>query len=286
MLRPLDSWLADRIVPWAVADPNVRAIAELGSRTHATPPDEWAVMDLLLLVSDVGSILDHDDWVAAIGPYWIALRHPGPFPDLPVRQVLFEGALDFDLVPIGAGTLAKRLESPYVAELVGGGFIPVLDKDGELAAIQIPDPVGAATASDISRDDFDFVVSDFLFQTVWAAKHLRRGELWAAKDDVDGYMKADLVRMVEWHTIATRPGTPVRAGGRHLEDWADRRFLAAAPGLFAGYETSSVAAALIEMIDVFAWVGSETAAALDFSYPTERHDTTARWVGECLVDAV
>lgn len=281
-MRSHDAWLNERIVPWAEGDANVRALAELGSRTHDEPPDEWADMDLMLLVRDRARILDSDDWIHEIGPRWVAVRHPGPFPDLPVRQVLFEGAIDFDIIPVEAGHLSQHLESSHFADLVGGGFIPIVDKDGEIGAASLPNTVRAPTADDIARDEFEFVVGDFLFQSVWASKHLRRGELWAAKDDVDGYMKDDLITMIEWHTMAHRPGVPIRGGGRHLERWADPRFIDAAPRMFALYEPASVAAALVNMIEVFRWVGVETAERLGYIYPSEDHDAVAGWVEDCV----
>lgn len=276
-----DTWLAQRIIPWAEADPNIRGLAEVGSRAHDGPADEWADMDLIVLAEDVSRIVDDDAWIHEIGPHWVAVRHPGPFPDLPVRQVLFEGALDFDVIPMRAGRLSEMLDTPHIARLVGEGFSPIVDKDGEIAAAALTEPT-VFTVLGIQRDEFDFVVGDFLFQTVWAAKHLRRGELWAAKDDVDGYMKADLVRMVEWHATSHRPGTPVRGGGRFLERWADPRFLEAAPATFAVYEPAAVAAALSNMIEVFRWLGVETATRLGFNYPAQDHDAVAEWVRDCL----
>lgn len=277
-----DELLEDRIIPWAGADDRVRGLAELGSRTHEEPADEWADMDLLLVVADTAPFLDSDAWIDDIAPHWLALRHPGPFPGVPVRQVLFTGALDFDIVPITAGTVADRIAEPHLAELFGGGFRPLVDKDGELASIEIPRHPPPLSTDDVTRSEFDFVVSDFLFQTVWAAKHLRRGELWAAKDDVDCYMKADLAGMIEWHTVATRPGTRTRGGGRYLERWADDRIVGALPASFAAYEPASVAAALIEMAALFRRVASETAGLLGYTYPDAAHDAVMRWVGECL----
>lgn len=277
-----EEWLEERILPWARTDANVRAVAMLGSRSHTAPADEWADMDLLLLVQDRAAILDTDDWLDDVGPHWVAVRHPGPFPGLGVRQVLFEHALDFDILPFAAGTFAERLTEPPVAELVAGGLVPLVDKDSELAAASLPQPTPPLTVADISQADYDFVVGDFLFQTVWAAKHLRRGELWAAKDDVDCYMKADLVQMLEWHAIAHHPGVSPRAGGRHLEEWADQRFVTAAPHLFATYEPASVASALLEMMDVFGWVSTETGAVLGFAYPAAAHDQLDAWVRDCL----
>lgn len=96
------------------------------------PSDAWADMDLLLLVTDPDAIRDRDDWLREIGAVWVALRHPGPLRDLPVRQVMFEGALDFDIVAAPAGRFAEVVANPDARQALGEGFRPVLDKDGEL----------------------------------------------------------------------------------------------------------------------------------------------------------
>jgi aminoglycoside 6-adenylyltransferase len=281
-----ESLLVERILPWATARDDVRGLAELGSRTSTAPADEWADMDLMLLVRDPMLFHDSDDWIHEIGPAWLSLKHPGPFGDLPVRQVLFEGALDFDIVALAAGTLAKRLDEPTVAFALGGGFQggfrALIDKDNEIANLDLPHHPPLPDSSHISAEDFDFVVSDFLFQVVWASKHLRRGELWAAKDDVDGYMKADLAQVIEWHTIAIRPGTNTRSGGRYLERWADPLIVERLADTFAAYEALAVARALIAMIQLFEDVASETAAALGFSYPDQSHAAVFRWATETL----
>jgi aminoglycoside 6-adenylyltransferase len=276
-----ETLLDDRIIPWATAREDVRGLAELGSRTSTAPADEWADMDLMLLVRDPVLFHDSDDWIHEIGPAWLSLKHPGPFGDLPVRQVLFEGALDFDVVALAAGTLAKRLEHPAVAFALGGGFEggfrALIDKDNEIAKLVLPPRPPPSAHSDISAVDFDFVINDFLFQVVWASKHLRRGELWAAKDDVDGYMKADLVQVIEWHTMAMRPGINTRSGGRYLERWADPRIVERLPDTFATYEGTAVARALISMIELFEDVAAETASALGFTYPNQSHAAVHQW---------
>jgi aminoglycoside 6-adenylyltransferase len=281
-----ESLLVERILPWATARDDVRGLAEVGSRTSTVTADEWADMDLMLLVRDPTLFHDSDDWIHEIGPAWLSLRHPGPFGDLPVRQVLFEGALDFDIVALAAGTLAKRLENPTVAFALGGGFQggfrALIDKDNEIADLELPPHPPTADPSDISADDFDFVVNDFLFQVVWATKHLRRGELWAVKDDVDGYMKADLARVIEWHTIAIRPGTNIRSGGRYLERWADPRIVERLADTFATYEAADIARALMAMIQLFRDVASETAVALGFSYPEHSHAAVFGWAIKTL----
>jgi aminoglycoside 6-adenylyltransferase len=280
-----DTLLTERIVPWALESDEVRGIAELGSRSGAAPVDEWADMDLLLLVRDTAPFVEADDWLDHIAPRWVALTHPGPFEDLAVRQILFEGALDFDMVPMEAGTLGERIKDPAIAFALGGGFRggfrPLVDKDGEIAALDLPERP-AVTALQVTASDFDFVVNDFLFQVVWACKHLRRGEVWAAKDDVDSYMKGDLVRMIEWDALARDPTRPTRGGGRYLEEWADPAILARLAPTFATYHPASVATALLELMEVFKDVAEGVARRLNLEYPASSHQQVLGWARDCL----
>ncbi len=277
-----EAFLHEHVIPWASETTWVRGVAELGSRARTEPADEWADMDLLLLVSDVSAVLDDRAWLADIGPVWLTVRHPGPLAGFPVRQVLFEDGLDFDLVPVEAGALAPALEHPGISELVGRGMTALVDKDGEFASVVQPSPPAPLSRADITAEAFDFVVQDFLFQCVWASKHLRRGELWAAKDDVDSYMKDGLLRMIEWHTTVRHPDARIRNGGRYLERWADDRIQAELPATFASYHAASVAGALLHMASLFRWVSRETAAGLGFSYPSDSHDAVVEWMTACL----
>lgn len=280
-----DTFLLSNFLPWAMAEESVRGVAELGSRTGVLV-DEWADMDLLLLVRDRHRFVGSDEWIAKVGEYWVAVSHPGPFEDLPVRQVLFDGALDFDIVPLEAGTLGQRLSDPGVAFALGGGFRGgfriLVDKDGELGAADIGSRSSAADRAYLTRSQYEFVVNDFLFQVVWAAKHLRRGELWAAKDDVDCYMKADLVRLLEAAALAGGEDSKVRTGGRYLEEWTSSEILDRLPTIFPGYDSGEVADALLAQLDLFGDVAQLVSMKTGFTYPHEAHRHIRSWAEQCL----
>jgi hypothetical protein len=244
-------------------------------------------MDLLILVADPVDFLDSDEWLDEISPHWLTLRHPGPFEDLPVRQVLFRGALDFDIVPITAGTLGRRLGDPAVAFALtggfGGGFRTLIDKDGEIATVSASlYQAGERSSPGPDADEFHFVVNDFLFQVVWTSKHLRRGEVWAAMDDVGCYMRGHLIRMIEWHTSLHGPATSMRTGGRHLERWAAPWIVDRLKGTVPAYGSYSVASAVIAMTDLFGELGRDVAASVDLSYPVDSHDEVLAWAKDCL----
>lgn len=280
-----ERFLSEKLLPWALAEDTVRGVAELGSRS-GTFADEWADMDLLLLVRGRHFYTDSDDWIRHVGEHWIAVRHPGPFQDLPVRQVLFDEALDFDIIPIEAGTLSDRLKDPGVAFALRGGFRGgfriLLDKDGELAGVDVH-PRDAVGGSDhLTRSQYEFIVADFLFQAVWAAKHLRRGELWAAKDDVDCYMKGDLVRILEAEAVARGEGDKVRTGGRYLEEWTGIAILNRLPGIFPGYDARQIADALLAQLDLFSDVAKTVSVELGFDYPEYAYEKIRSWTEGCL----
>jgi hypothetical protein len=268
-----------------VAEDTVRGMAELGSRTGSST-DEWADMDLLVLVRERHLYTESDDWIRQVGEHWIAVRHPGPFDDLPVRQVLFQGALDFDIVPLEAGTLRQRLNDPGVAFALGGGFGGgfriLLDKDGELASVDLDSTESRQGGEHLTRSQYEFVVNDFLFQVVWAAKHLRRGELWAAKDDVDCYMKANLVSLLEAEALTRGENDRVRTGGRYLEEWTTPDVLHRLPHIFPGYDTREVADALLAQLDLFGDVAGIVSTRKGFVYPHEAHRQIRSWAEQCL----
>ena len=118
---------------------------------------------------------------------------------------------------------------------------------------------------------------------MWASKHLRRGELWAAKDDVDGYMKADLAQVIEWHAIANRPGINTRSGGRYLERWADPLIVERLSDTFAAYEATAVARALVRDDRPVPGRGLRNGiSSRFFNFPKQAHDAVHRWAVETL----
>ncbi len=74
-----------------------------------------------------------------------------------------------------------------------------------------------------------------------------------------------------------RPETRTRSGGRYLERWADPWIVERLPATFATYDPAAVARALVAMIQLFEEVATETAEALELSYPLQAHAEIFRW---------
>jgi molybdopterin-guanine dinucleotide biosynthesis protein A len=118
--------------------------------------------------------------------------------------------------------------------------------------------------------------ADFWSTALWAARKLRRGEVFAAVDGVNGPMKRSLVTLMSWHALAVDAQAEVWEAGRFLERWADPGALATLERAYAHYDLRDVTRALWETIDLFRWLEEETARRLGLAIELDHADLRRR----------
>lgn len=276
--------LIERFVRWAQSEANIRAAVVIGSRARVDhPADEWSDLDVIILANDPEPYWSTADWLHNVGDPQLTFFEPTPDGGGFERRVLFEGGLDVDFAPVPVAEFRQMLDTelpPDLVDIIQRGIRILLDKDNlaeRLAAVEI-EPVVPPPSTE---PEFLNVVHDFWYHTVWTAKHLRRGELWWAKSCCDSYLKHLLRRMLEWHVRASRgPNTDTWMRGRFLEEWADPRAVAALPAIFAHYEMEDVWRALLATMELFRWLGVETAELLGYAYPASGAERAAELVRE------
>jgi aminoglycoside 6-adenylyltransferase len=125
--------------------------------------------------------------------------------------------------------------------------------------------------------------SDFWSTALWAARKLRRGEVFAAVDGVNGVMKRSLVTLLSWHARALHADADVWDAGRFLERWADPGALATLERAYAHYDLRDAARALWETVDLFQGLEEETARRLGFTVELD-HPELRRRISEVVRD--
>ena len=224
--------ILERLLAWAWTRDDLRAAIVLGSRARDDrPADESSDLDLALVSTDPGSYLRETAWLEHLGTPLLTFVEGQAVGTGLERRVLFEGDLDVDFAVVGLEEVAGWASGgipPEIAAVFARGFRFAVDKDGLEASMGLGslDPSGAEPPPD--GDTFVSLCHDFLYHALWAAKKLRRGELWVAKWCVDGYMKLQLLRMLEWHA-RVGDGRDTWHNGRFLESWADPRAVAELP---------------------------------------------------------
>jgi aminoglycoside 6-adenylyltransferase len=275
--------LLDKLLRWAETQPDILAVMVVGShaRVHH-PADEWSDLDLILVAADPVQYLSDTHWLLNIGSYWCTFVERTSTGEPIGRRVLFEGGLDVDFVMLAAEGIQQRLREAPAIDIIRRGVRTLLDKSSILSQ-SIPPAPQTSHRHPPTQEDFQDMVQDFWYHAVWAAKKLRRGELWTAIGCTDIYMKRLLLRLMEWDAC-TAHGWDYDTwhGGRFLELWAEPRVPGALRHAFAHYAEEDIGRALLVTMDVFRWLAVETAQRLSYPYPITADEHVTEWVESCL----
>jgi molybdopterin-guanine dinucleotide biosynthesis protein A len=263
------------ISDWARAREDVRGVLVVGSHARAdAPADRWSDLDVVLFLDDSRRLAEDASWVAEFGTPVLTFLEATGFGERVERRVLYESGEDVDFPMLEASQWRELASTPEARLLLARGHRVLHDELGieaELVAVVAPPPP-ALPDDDALRE----LASDFWYHALWTARKLRRGEVYTAIDCLDGYLKARLVTLLEWHARAVDPTVDTWHGGRFLERWADPGALSALELAYAHYDVRDVARALWATIDLWQALEEETGRRLGAEVGLDHADLRRR----------
>jgi aminoglycoside 6-adenylyltransferase len=287
--------LMGRFRRWAETRFDIRTAVVVGSRARVDhPADEWADLDVVIVTRDPEHYVSTSDWIDSFGKPLLTFVEPTSVGDDKERRVLYEGMLDVDFAIISQeraqGLFQARADPRALAQisnLLGRGVRVLVDKDGMASQLNaLAASVKKPRFRRPTQNEFLEVVNDFFYHAVFTAKHLRRGELWWTVTCLDCHMQHSLLRMIEWHALAThdwKHDTWFR--GRFLEEWAHPKAIEELHEAFAHCDKKDIKRALLATVDLFRWLAIETATKLDYSYPARADEDVTKWIEICVSEA-
>ena len=270
------------VTDWARERAGVHAAVVVGSRARtSTPADTWSDLDVILIVDHPEPYAESSEWVSEFGVPSMTFMEETPVGQRE-RRVLYETGEDVDLPLFALSALELFEQNAEVAVILARGYRVLVDKidlDERLHLIA----ERASEPEPPTQADFDQLAADYWYHALWTAKKLRRGEVFTAIGCLDGYLKARLVTLLEWHARALDPSVDTWHGGRFLERWADPGALSAMESAYAHYDVRDVARALWATIDLWHGLEEETASRLGLELELDHTDLRRR-VAEVVPD--
>jgi len=255
-------------LPFAVIDdgevdraPVYGVIAGLRAATHETslvlPVDcPLVTPELLRELAALGA-------VPATGPL------PGAYPRsaLPELEARVQG-----------GELSLRGVNPVVVSVDEALLVNVNTSTDLVVATSGALDDGLADRPVLVPDESAFrdLATDFWATALWAARRLRKGEVFASVDAVNSSLKRSIVTLLAWHALSLDDDAPVLEAGRGIERWADAGALAALERAYAHYDLRDAARALWETIDLFHGLEVETGRRLALETDLDHTELRAR----------
>jgi aminoglycoside 6-adenylyltransferase len=236
------------------------------------------------VIDDPAPYLASAEWVGGFGRPLLTFVEPTAVGSFAERRVLFETGLevDFALLPVAAAR--GMAEDPEGMAVLRRGFRVLVDELGLEARLSASAGQPPTTRLP-DQAALDQLTHDFWYHLLWAARKLRRGEVWIATQTCNCYLKGLLVTLLGWHTMVVQPLADTWYGGRFLERWADPQELRELGRAYAGYDPAEVAQCLWSTAEQFQRLERESAERLGLALSVP-HLQVRRWLHEILEPAL
>jgi aminoglycoside 6-adenylyltransferase len=289
----------NHFVAWCQAEHSVRGVILLGSAAQDSAVDPLADLDLMVITKHRrrSSSLE---WLELIDPPPLfSWTYQSPVGGQAVCQAIYGGPLVVDIALVSSvqafllgqavmvlsrhSLLRRHLPASLTLQLdvwlaiTRRGTKVLLDKDGLANRMAIS--VAQVLPTLPTQEAYLNTVHSFFGLILWESKQLVRHELWMALGTVDQQVKQCLLKMIEWHSIATNPElSDTWYGGRRVHDWADQRWVAALGQTWPSYDAEGAWDALFATLELFSQVAQETAQSLGHRYPVDEEVRVRSWI--------
>ena len=260
--------MLDMILETARCDERIRAVIMNGSRANPNASrDIFQDFDIVYLVTDVAPFTNNREWIQRFGDMMI-LQMPEAMGDPPPQNDGGFGYLmqfmDGNRIDLGIFPLSK------INEIYGDSLsILLLDKDGLVKPFPpasdrdyLPKPPDARA--------FDDCCNEFWWVSTYVAKGLWRREILYAKAMLDEYVRAQLMKMLVWHT-GVKTGFQANPGklGKYFQELLEPEVWDLLQKTYSDASYDRAWDALFSTCALFRKVAIPIAEQFGFEYPSE-----------------
>jgi aminoglycoside 6-adenylyltransferase len=263
----------DKLTAWANRRPDIRAALLTSSRTNAqSDTDVFSDYDVIFVAEDIKPYLDDESWLGDFGEVLVLYRDPVEIRygfERFIRVTQYESGLkiDFTLWPVALMKhVAGMTELP---NYIDDGYKVLADKDGLTRGMKAPS-CRAFVPRPPTEVEYQQFVEEFLSNTPYAAKHIRRGDFFPLKSMFNFLRYEKLRKILEWkveidHDWSLKSGNY----GKGLHKYLAPEILIELENTHAGSGAEADWESLFRIIKLFRRVAREVGERLGYAYPED-----------------
>ncbi|MDR3645112.1 MAG: aminoglycoside 6-adenylyltransferase [Clostridia bacterium] len=267
----------DRFIKWAQSSEDMKAAFVVGSRARKeNAADEWSDLDIIIYTTNPQYYLEESDWLNSLGELLCTFVYKTSAGE-PERLTLFNGGYQVDFVVHFYSELLDMVHAKIVPQNFYRGVRMIVDKESGASDI-VPGADNKPRKKVINEEMFAQIVNMFWFISLYIAKQLLRGELWAAKDR-EADSRQLLLQMIEWHAVAKNgEDYDTWHAGRFINEWADKSILAELKNAYGHYDYTDSRHALSAAMALFSRLSHEVADRYGYRYPQNVENSIVDWI--------
>ena len=244
----------EKIIYFAGKNADIEAIIMIGSQCRKIKPaDKYSDLDLIIVTDKPDKYINDDKWLNNFGEIVCTFVEP-TIGGGKERRVLYNDNrdIDFSVVPSSYKFSDKHFTDPTTLSTFEKGYKVIYDKlnivEDMLKSKLKKKSDKLVLKSEKEMNDF---VSDFNYHIIWAAKKLKRKELWFSIGCINCYLGNLLLQMIKYYTVLYNKNNTIWHYGRFLEDYIPDKFKKRLSSCFCRYDEKDAEHSIASLFEFF-----------------------------------
>ncbi|MBE0528333.1 MAG: aminoglycoside 6-adenylyltransferase [Thermoleophilia bacterium] len=293
-MHPKYNETINQLKTWAQNEKSIQGVIILGSQVRAEfEGDEWSDLDVLLLADTPSDFMQSDNWLDFFGNVVCVVNEETPLDWVnmtwAVKRVLFTDnrAVDFSILP------SDRVDDVLSmnAEIHAFGYEIIYDAHPNMLTVEIETSlvkvkkVKEELPKPPTEPELQQIINNLLFELIFAAKKIKRNELWVAVSAINQQINNRLLQLIEFHTTSVaKPSQGIRYDGRFLEQRIPQATLEKLPLSFAKYDVFDAIQTIEHLLEITYCLSKEICEEQNYLFEAEQFYRTRKLFDEVFED--
>jgi aminoglycoside 6-adenylyltransferase len=244
-----------KIIDFAGKNADIEAIIMIGSQCRKIKQaDKYSDLDLVIFTDNPDKYIDVENWLNNFGGKVVCTFVEITIGGFKERRVLYTDNrdIDFTIIPSSLIFSDEFFTNSIILNVCNKGYKILYDKSNIISKKLKKNLKGYNDKFILKPEkEMNNLVSDFNYHIIWAAKKLKRKELWISINCINGYLGNLLLQMIKYYTVLYNKNNTIWHYGRFLEDYIPDKFKKRLRNCFCRYDEKEAEHSIVSLFEFF-----------------------------------